>query len=171
MTPGRRALPWIPVAAATGTLPWIVPENPLLHLDDPSHWGLIGYLGVLFLLLRRAGRGVPRRTLTLFLAGMPLIYLANWLRHGGTSGWLTVELSGLASFGFLAWMGRFRAGWWLAVGIAAHGLWDVAHVGVAPFVPDWYATACAIVDVAMGGYVAAVCLMDGTPDESRSLYD
>jgi hypothetical protein len=162
-------VPWIPVAAATATLPWIVPENPLLHLDDPSHWGLIGYVATLLLLLRRSGRGVPRRTLALFLAGMPLIYLANWLRHDGSPSWLAVELFGIALFGALAWIGLFRAGWWLAVGVAAHGIWDIAHVGAAPFVPDWYATACAIVDVAMGGYVATVCLVAEAQDELRRL--
>ncbi len=152
---------WIPVAAATASLAWIVPELPLVHLDDPSHWGVIGYLGFVGILARRVtvGRlGLPRSLLALFLAGMPLIYVANWVRFGGTTGWLVVELLGLVLFSVIAWLGRSRAAWWLAAGVAGHALWDAGHLGGPSFVPDWYATGCAIVDIALGGLTAGIFL-------------
>jgi hypothetical protein len=158
----QRALLWTPVAAATGAALWMVPAFPLAHLDDPSHWGVLGYVGTLGLLLHRARTdrpGIPKRLPAYFLVGMPLIYLANWIRFGGSAGWLVVELGGLVLFGVVAWLGRFRGLWWLPVGIAGHGVWDAWHLGLTPFIPDWYATACAIVDVGLGGYVAGLCLM------------
>lgn len=41
----------------------------------------------------------------------------------------------------------------LALGIAAHGvLWDTWHHGRTNSMPDWYATACLVVDLGWGFY-------------------
>ena len=68
----------------------------------------------------------------------------------GERGWLAVESAGLVLYGAVAWLGATRRLWLLPAGIAAHGLWDVGHLGPsAPFVPDWYALACIVVDAAV----------------------
>jgi hypothetical protein len=52
----------------------------------------------------------------------------------------------------LGWRGSI---WWLALGIAAHGLlWDLWHYGRTAFVPDWYTVGCLVTDVSLGVYVA-----------------
>lgn len=153
----RPPLASLPLAAVTAGLILVVPGSPLAHLDDPSYWGVLGYLVALALLFgpRLAGRRRPRqerRVLLLFLVGMPVVYLADWLRFGGGPGWLAVELAGAALYWTLAW--RWRASVpWLAAGIAAHGLWDLAHWGRTPFVPDWYALGCFAVDLALALHV------------------
>lgn len=152
---------WPPVAFASLALLWIVPEFPLAHLDDPSHWGVLAYLLFASLLVGRQLRGavgLPRRLLALFLSGMPLIYLANWLRHGGAPGWLGVELAGLGLFAAIAWLGWRGKAWWVVAGLAAHAVWDAAHLEGVAFVPHWYAIGCAVVDIGLSGYAAAVCL-------------
>ena len=148
------------VAAATISLLWIVPELPIAHLDDPSHWGVLGYaltlVTVLALRLRGArGTRTERRVLAIFLAGMPLVYVADWLRFGGSGAWLGIELVGTAVFVPLAWWGAKRWPWVLAAGIAAHGLWDLLHYQRTSFVPDWYTIGCAVIDFAGGLYAAA----------------
>ncbi len=152
----------IPVFGAIATLPFIVPENPLLHLDDPSHWGVLGILLFVALFWRRVKTGrqrAPKRLLATFLGAMPLIYIANWIRFGGSSGWLVVEVLGLVLFGILVALGWWRGKWWFAAGIAAHAVWDAAHIGQTTFIPDWYAVGCAVADVAVAGYAAALCYL------------
>lgn len=93
-----------------------------------------------------------------FLAGMPLIYLMGWFRardHAASS-WIWVELLGLALFSALALLGLKNSPWFLAIGIAGHGLaWDSWHYQNSAYVPNWYAVACLLVDVALAAYVAA----------------
>ncbi len=146
------------VIAATITLFWIVPEFPLAHLDDPSHWGVIGYAVTVVVIgarvLGRLSAATERRWMVSFLIGMPLIYVANWRRFGGTGGWLSVELFGVFLYGAVAWLSLRRSPWFLPVGIAGHGLWDGAHYDKTDFVPNWYVVGCLVVDVAVAVYLA-----------------
>ena len=82
-----------------------------------------------------------------------------------SSGWLGVEAAGLALFVAAAWVGRGRR-WWLVAGIAAHAVWDAAHLGATDFVPDWYAIACAVIDVAVAGYAAGLAAQADASDSS-----
>ncbi len=104
-----------------------------------------------------AGISLERGVLALFLAGMPVIYLARWLmfRPADTQpAWLAVELVGLGIFGLLAILGLKRSPWFLVVGIAGHGIaWDVPHLTSA-YIPSWYAIMCMLVDVGLGLYTA-----------------
>ena len=47
------------------------------------------------------------------------------------------------------------AGWLLAVGLSAHGAYDLVHGAVVsnPVVPAWWPVFCGVVDVALGGWV------------------
>ncbi len=137
----------------------LVPDVTRVLLVDPTFSAVLGTLAVatLVVVLRATGpRGslLERRMFVLFLASMPMVYLSSWLRHGGSSTWLGVELAGQLVFAVIAWLGARRP-MVLAGGIVAHGvLWDSWHFGRTPFMPDWYAVACLLVDVGFGLYVA-----------------
>lgn len=112
---------------------------------------------VVLLFLRRLGpRGAraERIVLAVFLASMPLVYTSTWYR-AGVGGSIGIEVAGFVLFAILALIGATRAPWVLVIGIAAHGLWDLAHHGRSAFMPDWYALACAIVDAGVAIYAAS----------------
>ena len=109
-------------------------------------------LGALFAVLaaKRGGAG-ERRLLALGLVVAALIYVG--LALSADSRWLAVEAVGVVMFGGLAWLGS-RAPWWLALGWAAHVVWDVGlHLDRAqPVVGDWYPLACVGFDLVIAGF-------------------
>jgi hypothetical protein len=138
---------------------WIVPDWSLSHVGEPVFLAAIGGVAtsVSIALLRLSGmRGssAERALLALFLGGMPFVYVASWL-VAPEPGWLGIELVGVMIFVPLAVLGATRSAWYLAGGIAAHGLlWDVWHHGRTTFVPDWYTIGCLVADVGIGLYTA-----------------
>ena len=99
-----------------------------------------------------------RAMLSVFLVGMPLVYVMGWLaaRDHAASSWIWVELLGLALFAAFAALGLKNSPWFLAVGIAGHGVaWDSWHYQNSAYIPDCYAVACLLVDLALAAYVAA----------------
>jgi hypothetical protein len=110
-------------------------------------------------LLGGRGIAIERVVLALFLAAMPVVYILRWLmaRDGAGSGWLGAELFGFVIFAAVALMGLKVSPWYLAGGIAAHGIaWDSWHYSIhETYMPHWYAIACLLVDVGLGMYVAA----------------
>ena len=99
-----------------------------------------------------------RAWLAAFLVGMPLVYVMGWFAAGdrAASSWIWVELLGLALFATFAALGLKNSPWFLAIGIAGHGLaWDSWHYKNSAYVPDWYAVACLLVDLALGVYLVA----------------
>jgi hypothetical protein len=133
-------------------------------LTDPCHLaGLFSAATIVLLVvtrhLGRRGIVIERRVLALFLAGMPLIYVASWLvTHGAGApgGWLWIEIVGIPLYSALAVLGLTRSPWFLAAGIAAHGAaWDSWHYFTkTAYVPTWYAIGCFLVDVGLGIYIA-----------------
>jgi hypothetical protein len=98
-----------------------------------------------------------RAWLAAFLVGMPLVYVMGWFAAGdrATSSWIWVELLGLVLFAAFAALGLKNSPWFLAIGIAGHGFaWDSWHYKNSAYVPDWYAVACLLVDLALAAYVA-----------------
>jgi hypothetical protein len=147
-------------ALMTGLCFYLVPSwEPVALLSDPCGVATIASGVVVMMLIATllSGRGIriERIVLSLFLAAMPLIYLARGRLFGGldSGGWLWIESIGLLIFGALAWLGYYRSPWFLALGIAAHGmLWDSWHFHSA-YIPSWYALGCLLVDVGLGFYV------------------
>jgi hypothetical protein len=116
----------------------------------------VATIAFLVVLRRRGERGsvMERRILALFLAGMPVVYVASWL-VSRQPGWLLPEVVGLIVFGALALLGLRGSPWFLAVGILCHGVfWDAWHYWHTTFIPSWYVVACLLTDVALGAYVA-----------------
>jgi hypothetical protein len=139
----------------------LVPDLSLKLAGEPVFGGVVGAAALLCLIVvlrakGRRGTALERRCLALFLLLMPTVYLTSWLRAGGERSWLWIEMGGQILYGGLAFAGLLRSPWFLAAGIAAHGLlWDSWHLGRAPFIPDWYVLACVIIDVCFAAYVAA----------------
>jgi hypothetical protein len=99
-----------------------------------------------------------RTMLAGFLVAMPLVYVMGWFaaRDHAASSWIWVELLGLALFAAFAALGLKNSPWFLAIGTAGHGFaWDLWHYKNSAYIPDWYAVACMLVDLALGAYVAA----------------
>ena len=99
-----------------------------------------------------------RAMLSVFLVGMPLVYVMGWFaaRDHAASSWIWVELLGLALFAASAALGLKNSPWFLAIGIASHGVaWDSWHYENSAYIPNWYAVACLLVDLTLGAYVAA----------------
>ena len=148
--------------ASTAVALYIVPSWRGF-LTDPCLWALAAAAATILLLLvtRHLGdraRLFEVRWLALFLAGMPVIYLARWIFKGGPSagyGWLLVELAGVLVYGTLAIAGLKRH-WLIAAGIAAHGIvWDSWHYFPgSSYVPSWYAIGCLVVDIGLATYTA-----------------
>jgi hypothetical protein len=137
----------------------LVPRWSITHLREPVYLAVVASIlttvWITILRLRgRRGSKLERWTLALFLAGMPVVYVWSWLR-APQAGWLGIELVGLVLFAGLAALGLLRSFWFLAAGIAAHGLfWDLGHYGRTTFIPDWYTIGCLIVDIGIGVYAA-----------------
>jgi hypothetical protein len=135
----------------------VVPDWPHRHLDDPSYLGVIAFLVLVGLVLSadvRAWRpsGGGRRLIRLLLVGLPVIYVGNRLRWGGSGPELAVELLGLAVWvGFARQAGKHEHALWL--GCVAHALWDVLHFQQVAYVPDWYVLACVAADLGLGAFV------------------
>ena len=154
----RRVRFSIPLVLATIALMRIVPGLPFMHLDDPNHWGVLGFALTLIVLIGLwlrdiRGSRAERDLFVLFLVGMPIIYLADWFRFGGEPIWLAVEIVGALIYWTLAYLAVRRSPWFLAGGIAAHALWDAWHYGSSTYVPDWYVIGCVVIDVAVGIYL------------------
>jgi hypothetical protein len=131
-------------------------------LTDPCHLALIlsgATIAALYVTrwLGPSGWAIERILVTLFLAAMPLVYISSWLATGGGAGatWLWVEILGLIVYVSLAVLGFTRSPWFLAAGIAAHGVaWDSWHFRNSAYIPSWYALGCLLVDVGLGIYIA-----------------
>lgn len=90
------------VLATTAALA-VVPDWPHRHLANPSYWAVAGFVVLVVGLLasrRRVWRpgGSTRRTVVAFLALVQLVYVANWLRFGGSDIELGLQLGGAAAW-------------------------------------------------------------------------
>jgi len=134
-------------------------------LPAPEYWGAAGTAITCWTVIhlrRRNGPGsrAERTVWATFLALMPVIYVAAWIRAGVAREALGVEMFGLVAFGLAALLGR-RSPWFLVAGIGAHGLWDAWHIGHLAFlgpryITRWYAVFCLVVDVGFAAYAAFV---------------
>ncbi len=147
---------YLTIAVVTAMI--FVPAIPFLHLDDPSHWGVLGFAATAALLLSPLSDQWSRRglnaVLTVFLVALPAIYVANCIRWNGDLAGLWLELTGLVIWSGLA-VAALKRPFLLPIGIALHAVWDAAHFGHVDYVPDWYIIACIAADLGLAGYLFA----------------
>lgn len=161
---GELALERIALGIATvltGAALYLVPHWS--ELSDPCTLASIAGGVTLILMYVTRWRGdawipLERGVLAVFLAGMPVIYVARWLFFKPADSepvWFAVELAGLGIFGLLTVLGLKRSPWFLVVGIAGHGIvWDLSHLTSA-YIPTWYTIMCMLVDIGLGLYTAS----------------
>jgi hypothetical protein len=127
-------------------------------------------LGVLFgaAFVLAARRLAPGRELTIYAAGLfaaALVYAAFAVAVRAPGAWLAVEFAGLVVFTLLALPGLKGSPLPLALGWAAHALWDLllhshalTHAGGADvhIVPGWYRLLCAGFDFALAAYLLSL---------------
>ena len=138
-------------------VPWRVSIDPCLIAAAAMAVIVI----CLWLTRWRGVRGVTfeRYLLAGFLVYMAVVYVMRYLfasAGGAANHWLWVEILSVLIFAALAVLSVKSSPWFLAVGIALHGLaWDFWHYRNSPYMPDWYIIACLAMDVTLGAYVAA----------------
>ena len=138
---------------------FIVPAAPFGRIAEPIYLAAVSSstLTVALMVMRlRARRNVriEKLLLALVLGAMPMIYTLTAMRNGESGDVLAIEATAILGFGVLAVLGFVRSPWFLAAGIAAHGLiWDGSHHAAHLVVPGWYAIFCLVVDVMLGLYV------------------
>lgn len=113
---------------------------------------------LLIALARRLRR--EERIFGIVLAITATYYVAHAI-PGGTREELLLELLGLAVFGALAVLGYLGRRWPLALGWAAHAVWDAAlHTGGrGAYVPEWYPMLCVGFDLFLAGYIVGIALL------------
>lgn len=169
ITGGRgRAATMLLILATVAALA-VVPDWPHRHRSNPSYWAVAGFVVLVIGLLaprRRVWRpgGSTRRTVVAFLALVQLVYVANWLRFGGSDIELGLQLGGAAAWLVAAFAARRTdAVLWMAC--VFHALWDAGHFGRVEFIPEWYAAACIAADVGLGAFVLLELSADSTFEE------
>jgi len=67
------------------------------------------------------------------------------------------------------WANLRAAGLLVAVGLAAHGVYDLMHSAVVPnpVVPTWWPLFCGVVDVLLAGWVVRLGVWDGGAGTGR----
>jgi hypothetical protein len=82
---------------------------------------------------------------------------------------LVVECLGVALFVVLGVAGVLRSLWYLCLGWALHGVWDLIVPGVADvsYMPAWYMPACAGFDLVMAVYLGSVAVKNPSRKEER----
>ena len=118
------------------------------------------FLGFLFGLafINIAGKR-PRGGASLLANGLvvaALIYVPFALMGCAGTMWLIVEVIAVVLFGAMAWAGIQYSFGWLALGWAAHSLWDFGlHIvgDGARFTAAWYPLMCITFDLVVAAYI------------------
>jgi hypothetical protein len=120
-------------------------------------WSIVGLVLAVTLIL--VARNFPPRVeifiLAVSLVGAAVIYVgfaAVW----GDYRWVAIETAGVPIYWLFAWLGMRYSPVWLAVGWAAHPVWDVVLHMLGPgraIAPDWYPVACITFDLLVAFYV------------------
>ena|SRR5690348_4205519 len=138
-------------------VPWRVSADPCIAAAAAT----VVITACLWLARWQGSRGATfeKYLLAAFLVYMALVYLMRYLfvfTGRAVNSWLWVEIIGLPIFATFAVLGVKRSPWFLAIGIATHGLaWDSWHFRTSAYMPDWYVIACLALDITLAAYVGA----------------
>lgn len=117
-------------------------------------------LGAGFAFLAYAGKLGWRRILALGLAALAVLYLPLAFRSDNISGWLAVEMTGVAIYGSIALFSFMGSPWFLVAGFLARPLWAIQfhYIGTgSAFTPEWIPlveTGFDLVLAAFAGFMA-----------------
>lgn len=122
---------------------------------------IIGVLIALaFLFLFHFGKeDVLKGILAVALVITALIYVGfaifGILTNSANLNWLWLEIFGVGIYFLPAFLGVRKSMWFLAIGWAAHVLWDtILHFGEnVTFVPDFYPPVCIGFDLVIAAYI------------------
>lgn len=78
---------------------------------------------------------------------------------------IMIESVVMLGFSLVALYGFAKNFWWIAVGLAGHGLWDLihGHVIANPGVPDFWPAFCSAIDVYLGAWVGVLLRRGSIP--------
>ena len=98
---------------------------------------------------------MARDATAILLTLIAAIYVGFSLASNGRLA-LTRQVAGCLFFVALALLGLWLNWWFLAAGLALHGVWDFLHHGQRSrgIVPSWYGPFCAVYDAAVALFVA-----------------
>ncbi len=171
-----KAVQFAALTIASGAACWTVTLVPNWKSgNDPCLWAAVATLIVVAILwklfwLPVLATRLEQRVLAGFLVGMPIVYVLRCLLFADralAASWVWIELLGLIVFASVAILGLRWSVWFLALGIAGHGIaWDVWHYRNSSYIPNWYSIACMSVDFALGAYVGL-----RIPSYSKSAWD
>src|SRR5262249_20103929 len=107
-----RAVGFAALAGQLVAIGIVVPDSPLRHLEEPTYQAacatVLVTLAIAFFDVRKNGRAI-RAILALFLASMPLVYIATWATRPSDQTDLWIEIAGFLLFLGIAWAG-YRTG-------------------------------------------------------------
>ena len=129
---------------------------------------------VAFLLSRFTREIVGRFLLFAVLIVAAGFYLYFALRSDESAVWITAEVSGIAAYATMGWLGLRRSPMWLAAGWALHPLWDVALHWFGPgrtFAPESYTIACLSYDLVVAAYIVVAYRFGWVGDRSPARRD
>ena len=120
----------------------------------------------------RQGRSPAYYSVVLIVIALAYVLFAAM---AGASRTIVVESAIAAVFVAVAvagarWANPRAAGLLMAGGLAAHGVYDLAHPAVVanPIVPAWWPLFCGVVDVALGGWVLLLLARDVPPTQGAT---
>lgn len=161
----RSLLPLVGLCLLFGSLAYswllLAPAAPITaYVFNPAYAALLGatvgsVAYAVLVLLKERREHLEKLLLTLFLVGMPVVYVWAALRAQSFSG-LLIEGGGIVLFGAWAMFGYRRSTMLLGLGVSVHGIgWDLWRHNHAPYIESWYPLGCFVVDIAFGLAVAA----------------
>lgn len=119
-------------------------------------WLLIGVvLGLVTIVYARSRGRNEKAVLGIGLGVAAFIYVCFALVWGNWA-WFIIELAGVPIYGLFYLLAVRVSPIWLAIGWAAHPIWDLfLHLkGPGHFVaPEWYAVACISFDFLVAAYI------------------
>ncbi|PQJ35951.1 hypothetical protein BSZ35_16275 [Salinibacter sp. 10B] len=127
--------------------------------------GLIATIAIVALgYATRQGRSLSFYSSVLIVIALGYVLFAAM---AGTPRKIGIESAIAAGFIVIAvaaarWGTVRTAGWLMAAGLTAHGVYDLVHSSVVtnPVVPAWWPLFCGVVDILLGGWVLVLLRRD-----------
>ena len=120
------------------------------------------------LFLRFSGFDRDRGVYPTILIVIPGYYVLFAAMAGSTSA-IIIESVVMLGFSLVAVWGFAKNYWWVAAGLAGHGVWDFIHGGLItnPGVPEFWPAFCSAIDLYLGAWVGVLLRQGSIPSPAR----